>query len=312
MPANLDWDDIIHGVARDVKSHLGKGEVAQYIPALANADPHSFALVLTTLDGKAHGAGDLDLPFSAQSISKLFMLTLALEAWGGDLWKRVGREPSGSAFNSIAQLEYEEGIPRNPFINAGALVVTDAVISASSDEGALAGMLGLVRRASGSSRVRIDPDVAESEKLWGHRNKSLAHFMKSFHIIENDVDEVLDTYFCQCALETTARELSRAGLFLAADGRDPVSGKRFTEVGRSTRINALMMMCGHYDMSGDFAYRVGLPGKSGVGGGILCIIPGVGSLCAFSPALNRSGNSLVGTRALELFARRAGMNVFRR
>lgn len=307
----MDWADIIQTVAKDVQPHLGKGRVAHYIPALADADPHAFALVLTTLDGKVYAAGDADIPFSAQSISKLFMLTLALEALGGKLWKRVGREPSGSPFNSISQLEYEEGIPRNPFINAGALAVTDAVISSVGDDAAWNTMLSLVRQASGSDRVRIDPDVAASEKQWGHRNISLAHFMKSFHIIDNDVDVVLDTYFAQCALETTARELSRAGLFLACDGRDPVSGRRFTEPGRATRINALMMMCGHYDMSGDFAYRVGLPAKSGVGGGILCIIPGVGSVCAWSPPLNRSGNSLAGTQALELFARRAGMNVFR-
>lgn len=307
----MNWEKIIKGIHREVDPILGKGAVASYIPALASANPKSFALVLTTLDGAVYKSGDADTPFSAQSISKLFMLTLALEALGGRLWKRVGREPSGNAFNSISQLEYECGIPRNPFINAGALAVTDAVISSAGDRGALDDMLTLVRTASGSSRVRIDPEVAQSEREWGHRNISLGHFMKSFGVIDNDVDQVLNTYFCQCALEMTATELSRAGLYLANGGQDPINGAKITRPGRAIRINALMMTCGHYDMSGDFAFRVGLPGKSGVGGGILCIIPGIGSLCAWSPPLNEAGNSLAGTRALELFARRTGMNVFR-
>jgi glutaminase len=308
----MRWDRIIKAVHREVEPILGKGKVASYIPALATVDPKYFALVLTTLDGKSYATGQADIPFSSQSISKVFMLTLALEAWGGRLWKRVGREPSGSSFNSIAQLEYEQGVPRNPFINAGALAVTDAVISKAGERGALDDLLTLVRRASQSDRVRINPDVAQSERQWGHRNTSLAHFMKSFGVIENDVDQVLNTYFCQCALETTATELSRAGLYLANAGKLPHSDEKITRAERATRINALMMTCGHYDMSGDFAFRVGLPGKSGVGGGILCIIPGVGSLCAWSPPLNAAGNSLAGTRALELFARRADINVFKR
>lgn len=307
----MSWQSILKAVHRDVRPHIGDGAVASYIPALADADPTAFALALTTLEGETHCVGDADSPFSAQSISKVFMLTLALEAVGGKLWRKVGREPSGTAFNSIVQLEYEEGIPRNPFVNAGALVTTDTVITACGERSALDELLMLVRSTSGSERVRCDPAVAESERQWGQRNAGLAYFIKSFGVLDNEVGAVLDTYFHQCALETTAAELSRAGLFLAAGGRDPIRGVRVTSAGRAARINALMMTCGHYDMSGDFAFRVGLPGKSGVGGGILCVIPGTGSLAVWSPPLNKAGNSLAGTKALEFFAEKAKVNVFR-
>ena len=306
----MNWQHLLDDLHEELRPRLGEGKVASYIPALADADPKAFAVVAADLDGRIYGTGCVDHPFSAQSITKVFMLALALEAVDSALWKRVGREPSGSAFNSIVQLEREQGIPRNPFINAGALVVTDTVISACGSGDALENLLALLRKISGSKRVRIDSAVAASERDWGHRNAGLAHFMKSFGVIDNRVEDVLETYFCQCALEVTPTELARAGLFLANEGVDPVSKERITQTPRARRIAAMMMTCGHYDMSGDFAFRVGLPGKSGVGGGILCIIPGWGSIVAFSPPLNTSGNSLAGTRALELFAARAGLNVF--
>jgi len=306
----MNWQRLLDDVHGELRPALGRGKVASYIPALANADPQAFAIALATLDGQLFTTGCADAPFSAQSITKVFMLSLALEAVDADLWKRVGREPSGSAFNSIMQLEREQGIPRNPFINAGALVVTDTVLSACTAEDALTTLLALVRRLAGSERVRIDDAVAASERSWGHRNASLAHFMKSFGVIENDVERVLETYFCQCALEVTPAELARAGRFLANGGLDPASGAAITSPARARRIAALMMTCGHYDMSGDFAFRVGLPGKSGVGGGILCIIPEFGAIVAYSPPLNTAGNSLAGTDALERIAAAAGLNVF--
>jgi len=306
----MHWQDLLDDVHEELRPHLGEGRVASYIPALADADPKAFAIVAANLHGEVFGTGCIDQPFSAQSITKVFMLAIALEAVNERLWERVGREPSGSAFNSIVQLEQEKGIPRNPFINAGALVITDTVLSACGSRDALNSLLALVRQVSASERVRIDADVAASERAWGHRNAGLAHFMKSFGVLETPVDDVLETYFCQCALEVTPGELARAGLFLANEGVDPSSGEQIVTPARARRIGALMMTCGHYDMSGDFAFRVGLPGKSGVGGGILCIIPGQGSIVAFSPPLNKSGNSLAGTRALEMFAARAGLNVF--
>lgn len=306
----LNWKQLLEDVHAELGPTLGEGKVASYIPALAEADPQAFALALATNEGEVFTTGDADAPFSAQSITKVFMLGLALEASGESLWKRVGREPSGTPFNSIVQLEHEHGVPRNPFINAGALVVTDAVVSAFGAQEAPLALRDLMRRLAASERVRIDPVVAESERDWGHRNAGLGHFIKSFNALDNPVAAVLEAYFSQCALEVTPAELARAGRFLANGGIDPTSGERITTPARARRIAALMMTCGHYDMSGDFAYRVGLPGKSGVGGGILCIVPDLGALVAYSPPLNAAGNSLAGTEALERLATRAGLNVF--
>jgi len=306
----MSWQRLLEDIDEAVRPTLGRGTVASYIPALAEADPHAFALALATNDGEVFTTGCADAPFSAQSITKVFMLSLALEASSETLWQRVGREPSGTPFNSIVQLEHEQGVPRNPFINAGALVVTDAVVDAFGAQDAPVVLSQLVRRLSASERVRIDPIVAESERRWGHRNSGLAHFIKSFGVIGNTVEPVLEAYFAQCALEVTPTELARAGRFLANGGVDPATGEQVTTAARARRIAALMMTCGHYDMSGDFAYRVGLPGKSGVGGGILCIVPGLGALVAYSPPLNAAGNSLAGTEALERLAAEAGINVF--
>jgi glutaminase len=315
MPAgprrtDLDWPRILAEVHAEVVPHLGEGRVATYIPALAEADPLAFALSVVTLDGQHHGVGAVDTAFSIQSISKVFMLTLALEAEGNDLWKRVGREPSGTPFNSIVALEREGGVPRNPLINAGALVVTDSLISRCGDDDVLDHLLGLLRRLSGSEGVAVDDRVAASEASWGDRNRSLAYFMRSFGVLRNPADRVLAAYFRQCAVALSTRQLARAGLYLANEGIDPVSGERIAAHDRVNRINALMMTCGHYDMSGDFAFRVGLPGKSGVGGGILAVTPGLGAIGVWSPALNAAGNSLVGTLALERLSARAGLNLF--
>ncbi len=306
----MSWKRVLDEVHAAITPTLGQGEVASYIPALAEADPHAFALALATNDGEVVTTGCADAPFSAQSITKVFMLGLALETSGEALWERVGREPSGTPFNSIVQLEHEHGVPRNPFINAGALVVTDAVVSAFGADRASTVLSERLRHLAASDRVRIDPVVAKSERDWGHRNAGLAHFIKSFGVLDNPVPAVLDAYFAQCALEITPTELARAGRFLANGGIDPGSAERVTKPARARRIAALMMTCGHYDMSGDFAYRVGLPGKSGVGGGILCIVPAVGALVAYSPPLNAAGNSLAGTEALERVATEAGLNVF--
>lgn len=306
----MHWPDILHTAAADVSAHLGEGKVADYIPALAEADPHAFALSVATLDGEVHGVGDVDTPFSIQSISKVFTLTAALGLEGSGLWDRVGREPSGTAFNSIVQLEREGGMPRNPLINAGALVVTDSLVTHCPSGEVIATLLDLLRGVSGSERIAVDERVAASEARWGDRNRSLAHFLRSFGTLQNDPTPVLDAYFRQCAVTMSTAELARAGLFLANEGFDPYSGAQITSHERVNRINALMLTCGHYDMSGDFAWRVGLPGKSGVGGGILAIVPGTGALAVWSPALNTAGNSLVGTLALERVSALAGLNLF--
>lgn len=306
----MNWENILKQSADKAASEIGKGKVADYIPALAEADPNAFGMAVYGVDGTHASIGQSTEPFSIQSISKIFTLSIALSNIGDDLWTRVGREPSGTAFNSVVQLEKEKGIPRNPLINAGALVVTDAIVSHCGDLSASEMICQTVRKSADSERIRIDEDVAASEAKWGDRNRSLAYFMSSFGNLKNPPESVLKAYFHQCALEMTVEELARAGLFLANAGEDPLTGEKMATREQCNRINALMMTCGHYDMSGDFAFRVGLPGKSGVGGGILAIAPGVGSVAVWSPALNAAGNSQAGTVALETFADISGLSVF--
>jgi len=302
--------DILATVHGDMASHLGRGRVADYIPALARVDPKHFGIALITCDGQTAEAGDCAVPFSIQSVSKLFTLTLALEQHGGKLWKRVGHEPSGSSFNSIVQLEQERGIPRNPLINAGALVVTDTLLDSSTPHALIARITAFMRELADDPAVEIDPEVAASEGETGFRNASLANFLRAYGNLHSPVADVLEVYFNQCALRMNCRRLARAGLFLANAGVDPLNGTHITTPTRARRLNALMMTCGHYDASGDVAFRVGLPGKSGVGGGILAIAPGRASIAVWSPGLNAAGNSLVGQMALERLAALTGWSVF--
>jgi glutaminase len=305
-----DIADIVAVVCRDMQAHLGQGKVADYIPALGRVDPHHFGIAVVTCDGGFAAAGDAEVAFSIQSISKVFTLTMALEKIGGALWHRVGREPSGSRFNSIVQLEAERGIPRNPLINAGALVVTDALLAGRVPEVAVAEITAFMRQLAGDAAVGIDAEVAASEAETGFRNASLANFLRAFENIHSPVEDVLRVYFNQCALRMNCRQLAKAGLFLAHGGVDPLSLARVTTPVRARRINALMMTCGHYDASGDFAFRVGLPGKSGVGGGILAVAPERASIAVWSPGLNAAGNSQVGVMALERLAALTGWSVF--
>jgi glutaminase len=310
MPDKEDLDAVVAQVAADMRPHLGEGKVADYIPALARIDPRQFGIAVVTSDGRVASAGDAETPFSVQSVSKVFTLTLAVNRLDEALWTRVGREPSGSPFNSIVQLELEHGIPRNPFINAGALVVTDAVLAGGRPEDAIADIAGFMRRLAMDETVGIDPEVAASEHATGFRNISLANFLTSFGSLKSPVEEVLEVYFNQCALSMDCRQLARAGLFLAHGGLDPLNRIQVTSPERTRRINAIMMTCGHYDASGEFAYRVGLPGKSGVGGGILAIAPRRAAIAVWSPGLCEAGNSLVGALALRRFVALTGWSVF--
>ncbi len=282
------------------------GRVADYIPELAGVKPAQFGVSVVTADGVCHSAGDADVPFSVQSITKVFTLAIALGRSGDQLWHRVGREPSGRAFNSITQLEQEQGRPRNPFINAGAIVTTDDVLGTREPRDALAEIVQFVRTAAGSQDIHINDAVAASETAHGHRNFALAHFLASFGNLHNTPERALGTYFHHCALEMTTRDLAMAGRFLV----DAPSLPGLIATGRIRRLNALMLTCGHYDGSGDFAYRVGLPGKSGVGGGILAIVPGRASVAVWSPGLNRYGNSHKGTEALAHLARTMNWSIF--
>ncbi|GEP00209.1 glutaminase [Methylobacterium haplocladii] len=255
-------------------------------------------------------AGDCDVPFSVQSITKVFTLTLALGKIGDRLWQRVGREPSGNPFNSIVQLELEKGVPRNPFINAGAIAVTDAILSGHEPREALGEILRFLQFLAEDPTIAIDQAVAASEKRTGFRNVALANFMKSYGVLENPVDFTLGVYFHHCAIAMSCRQLAMAGRYLAHNGRNPSTGLLVISPERARRINAIMLTCGHYDGSGDFAYRVGLPGKSGVGGGILAIAPGQASIAVWSPGLDAAGNSHLGRLSLERLTKRMGWSIF--
>jgi glutaminase len=305
---NLDL--AVTEITDEMRRRRDRGEVASYIPELANVDAQAFGLVAIDADGNVAAAGDCDTPFSIQSISKVFTLTLALGKHGDRVWRRVGREPSGSPFNSIVQLEREQGIPRNPFINAGALAVTDLILSGHKPREALGEILRFMQFVADDASIAIDERVAASEQRTGFRNAALANYMKSFGVLDNPVDFTLGVYFHHCAIAMSCRQLAMAGRFLAHLGRNPSTGFAVVQPERARRINALMLTCGHYDGSGEFAYRVGLPGKSGVGGGILAIAPGKASIAVWSPGLDANGNSLLGRVALETLTRRMGWSIF--
>jgi glutaminase len=303
----MDYQAVLDEVADAVAPQVGHGQSAQYIPALASVDTGRFGMAIAGVDGSVTGVGDWQVPFSIQSISKAFSLAMVLAQDGENLWRRVGREPSGTPFNSLVQLEHENGIPRNPFINAGALVVTDRLQSLTGD--ASTTMLSWLRAQSGNPAVSFDPDVASSEAGHGDRNAALAHFMAGYGNLDNPVWTVLDHYFWQCSIAMSCRDLAVAGSFLARHGLG-ADGSRLLSAREAKRINAVMLTCGTYDAAGDFAYRVGLPGKSGVGGGILAVVPGKCTLCVWSPGLDARGNSVAGVAALDAFTSLTGWSVF--
>nr|WP_210179616.1 glutaminase [Bosea sp. PAMC 26642] len=301
---------LVRDIADEMAAATGRGEVATYIPPLATIDPGRFGLCIVTADGAVHAAGDAQEAFSIQSVSKVFALTQALGKIGDTLWRRVGREPSGTPFNSIVQLEREQGIPRNPFINAGALVVADVNLAGHEPRVAIGELLRFMRYLADDDTITIDEAVARAEQATGFRNVALANYMKAFGNLSQPPERTLGVYFHQCAIAMSCRQLAMAGRYLMHGGLYEPGGARVVSAQRARRINALMLTCGHYDASGDFAFRVGLPGKSGVGGGILAIAPGKASIAVWSPGLNASGNSLLGTLALERVAEATGWSVF--
>ncbi|MFD1702773.1 glutaminase [Methylopila henanensis] len=310
MTTRPDLDQIVQDIAGEMLRRPDRGEVARYIPELARVSPEQFGIAVIDADGAVSAAGDCDAPFSIQSVSKVFTLTLALGKVGDRLWKRVGREPSGSPFNSIVQLEREQGVPRNPFINAGAIAVTDVILSGHKPREALGEILRFMRFLADDDAISIDEAVAASEQRTGFRNAALANYMKSFGVIENPVEFTLGVYYHHCAIAMSCRQLAMAARFLAHSGVQPTTGRSVVTPERARRINAIMLTCGHYDGSGDFAYRVGLPGKSGVGGGIIAVAPGKASIAVWSPGLDAAGNSHLGRIALEMLVKRTGWSIF--
>ena len=297
----MDYQTVIEKIYGELQGLWGQGKVADYIPALAKVNPRQFGISLATLDGQYYRAGDAETCFSIQSISKVFSLAMVTRHIGDEIWQSVGREPSGNPFNSLVQLEYEHGKPRNPFINAGALVVTDRLISLYPHP--KDAILEFVRGLCNNDDIYYDKEIARSERANADRNMALAYLMKSFGNIRNDVDTLIDVYCHQCAI-------SRAFLFLCNRGLNPFSGEQVLTGSQAKRLGALMLTCGFYDESGDFAFRAGVPGKSGVGGGIAAYIPGNLSITVWSPELNRHGNSLIGMEALECFTTDIGNSIF--
>ncbi len=304
----MDFQQILSEIHEEIQPFAGLGKVADYIPELGNVDPDKFGIHLTFLDGRTFAIGDSEEKFSVQSIVKVLSVTLAISFIGEKIWKRVGVEPSGHPFNSLALLEYESGIPRNPLINSGALVVADILITHL--ENPKEDFLHFVRRMAKTNDIHFNEQVAASEKSWGHRNAAMANLLKSFGNIENDVEEVLDFYFHICSIEMTCKELARAFLPFADHGRELSITGEFLTSSQIKRLNALMQTCGFYDEAGEFTFKVGLPGKSGVGGGIVAVYPQEYSIAVWSPRLNKKGNSLLGMKALELLTTKTGMSIF--
>ena len=307
----MDYKALIDAVLEDVHAQRGQGNVASYIPALARADPEKFGIALALEDGSTYVAGDADEAFSIQSISYVFSLAIALHYLKASLWNHVGREPGGLPLTSVYQLELEKGRPRNPLMSAGAMVVCDRLIRSRGGgaEGPLEELLAFLSEGAGEA-IAIDEDLAMSESRAGEFNRSIAHLISALGNLESPVEDVLSLYDRQCSIAMSCRQLARAARFLAFDGHDPQSGRAVTTQSRVRRINALMMTSGHYDSSGEFAFRVGLPAKSSVSGAILAVVPEVGTVCVWSPGLNASGISLVGALALERLAERADWSVF--
>lgn len=290
------------------RDNATQGKVADYIPALAKVKPELMGAAIATIDGDFVGAGDYKHPFSIQSISKVFGLVMAMNRVGDSLWQRVNMEPSGQPFNSIIQLEWEKGIPRNPVINAGAILISDVLVSHYS--ASKLAFISFLRTIANDENIHIDSNVYQSELTHGNRNAALAYLMKSFNNIEAEVPDVLEHYFAQCSVAMNCQQLAQSLLFLANKGVNPLTKKSVCTRKEAHRVNAILSTSGMYDQSGEFAFSVGLPAKSGVGGGIVAIVPNFGVICAWSPPLNNFGNSVVGMNFIAGLADELGLSIY--
>lgn len=304
----MNYSEAFLAVEAELQSIEDRGQVAAYIPELGHVDPDQFGAHLTTVKNKHHYLGDSNTKFSIQSIFKVLALTLARCCEEDNLWDRVGVEPSGSPFNSLVQLEYEQGIPRNPLINAGAMVVCDVLLDHLQNP--QQEFIDFVRALAGDPEIDYCPRVAKSERMTGHKNAAMINLIKSYGNITHDIDQVLDFYCDLCSVEMSCKQLAQTFLFLATNGINPLTGKEVVSASRSKRINAIMQLCGFYDEAGEFAFKVGLPGKSGVGGGIIAVHPGKYSIAVWSPRLNAKGNSFKGMKFLELFTTKTASSIF--
>jgi glutaminase len=281
----------------EVQRYYDLGEKASYIPALQDVDPKQFALTLIDNNGITHSIGNDHVNFTIQSVSKVLTLTMTLNLIGPELWGRMLREPTGKAFDSLIHLEEYNGIPSNPFLNSGAIVIADILLESYGDK-VIEKYLGFVRQVSGNPKLSINEEIYQSEKLTGHKNYAFAHYMKSYGNIHNDVNDVLDVYFKFCSLQLNNIDLARSFYYLSNSGIS-LNNEQITSHRYCKRINSLMFTCGTYDEVGDFAYQVGIPVKSGVSGAIAGCLPAQYSVSVWSPELNKKGNSYLGFKALE-------------
>lgn len=303
----MDYQKIIEEIYQEILPYSQKGKQADYIPALAKVNPDQFGMCLHTVGGEVFPFMQADERFSIQSISKVFSLAMCLSIKGEALWQRVGKEPSGTAFNSLVQLEIEKGIPRNPFINAGAIVLSDVLLTEL--ENPEEEFLGFVRSLCGDDTIEYNMEVALSERETGYLNAAIANLLKYHGTIENDIEKVLMFYFKMCSVEMSCRQLSKAFLAFTNHCSFEYSGYRLSS-SRIKRLNAVMQTCGFYDEAGEFSYLVGLPGKSGVGGGIVAVYPLRYAVAVWSPRLNSKGNSVMGMKALELLTTQTQESIF--
>ena len=304
----MNYQEILDTIYHEMSYRDVTGKVASYIPELAKVDRRKFGMHVYCGDNQHFSFGDSEEKFSIQSISKVFTLAMGMRLMGEDLWDRVSVEPSGDPFNSLTQLEFESGIPRNPFINAGALVISDILVDQLEDP--KQELLDFVRKITGNPDIDYDPTVAASEKATGYRNVALVNYIKALGNIKCDVESIVDFYFHQCSLTMTCHELSKAFMLFANRGRILETDEKILKPKTVKRINALMQTCGFYDEAGEFSFQVGLPGKSGVGGGIVAIHPENYSVAVWSPILNEKGNSELGMKALERLTTLTGVSVF--
>lgn len=304
----MNYQSLIEEVYEEVQQLNLRGKLADYIPELSTVNPENYGICLIDREGNAYGTGHYQTPFSIQSISKVFTLSMVYDYLKGSLRRRVDVEPSGNPFNSLVQLENEKGIPRNPFINAGALVVTDALISLyPKPEEAIK---QFIRDISCEEHVRVNHEVHQSEMGHSSRNRALANFMKSFNNIDNNIDRIIEVYSYHCSIEMSCFELAKSFQYFCNSGYSPYCKRQILDNSSTKRISAMMLTCGFYDEAGEFAYKVGLPGKSGVGGGVAAVLPGAFSIAVWSPELNPKGNSVKAIKTLELLTDKLKISLF--
>jgi glutaminase len=285
------------------------GKIADYIPELAKADPKLFGITIVTADGQIFEFGDSSQPFTIQSISKPFVYGLALEDHGlENVLKKVGVEPTGEAFNSIV-LDEVSNRPFNPMINSGAIAVADLILGKDYPE-RLNRLLAMFRRYTGRDNIFIDNSVFMSERMTGHRNRAIGHLMLNFEMVGSNIENSLELYFQQCSVLVNCRDLAVMGATLANGGRNPITSEQAIEQRYVKHLLSVMLSCGMYDYAGEWAYRVGIPSKSGVSGGIVGVVPGQFGIGVYSPLLDAKGNSVRGIEVFRELSETYGLHIF--